>query len=563
MRGEDGDGVMDQQQHAAYLAAYELFEAVQSERHTEALAELTPARRHAEQRGWRDVEFVLAAAETVHALSRPETAGLPAAHVALLVERAEALEAPALLAIALGLRALAAASVGDTSGLMADASRAVALLDDDQPAALDRSTGYVIVAAAFNTLRLWELVDELYTRAHVLGLGCDVSVQAPAIAVNRVLTRIEWALALLENGDEQQSAARLTEALDAVPAALDQQLPPLWRHDVEACVLVVRLLRGERPSTLDPELGRCRQDLVEGDDLEVLPLLDAAVSLALWRAGETEAAVTAAERLAPSSAPSSGSRSFPLWVRARVMTGAVPPGAARALEEHAALLGRLRANSRQAVLVAARAQIAAERRQGEHEQLSRAVNTDPLTGLLNRRSFDAWLDGRSPRRRRPTALLLIDLDGFKQVNDVHGHDYGDEVLRRFARLLLASVRSGDLAVRHGGDEFAILLEHDRLTLGAAEQRARDLLAAVAEEPWSRLAVGLAVTASIGLAVATGQGADQDVDPRALYRAADAALYAAKRDGCGLVVDAGPVLSTPVRRADGAANGPASRLADAG
>ena len=64
------------------------------------------------------------------------------------------------------------------------------------------------------------------------------------------------------------------------------------------------------------------------------------------------------------------------------------------------------------------------------------MNTDPLTGLHNRRVFDSWLDRRAPGRARPTALLLVDLDDFKTVNDTFGHDYGDEVLRRFGRLLL-------------------------------------------------------------------------------------------------------------------------------
>jgi diguanylate cyclase (GGDEF)-like protein len=509
---------------------------VQSERRVEAYAALSAAVTEARRNEWVEVGIVLEAARLVHDLVAPDRSVHPD-DITPLCTRAESAGLTALHAMTLALRALASATVSDSMSLMADASLAVALLDDETQPALDRCTGYVVAAGAFNTLRLWELVDELYTQAHALQDRCEVPAMATAIAVNRVLTSVEWAVALLENGDAAQCRDRLARAEAAVPEAHFVDLPPLWRRDVEALGMVAALLSGGRPGPLAGDLEACRQSLVDDGDVEALPLLDAAVAWSLWQAGDDDAARAACARLTRSTSASAASPSFPSWVRARVLAGREPSEAVRAQADHAALLGRLRWESREAVLVSARAQISAERRGGEHERLVRAANTDPLTGLHNRRAFDAWLGQAPAVAPRVTALVLVDLDGFKQVNDGHGHDSGDEVLRRIGNLLLTAVRPEDLAVRHGGDEFAVLLSGVDLTPASAEQRARDLLRSVRSEPWDDVSPGLAVTASIGMALSAPGVA---WDPTELYRAADAALYSAKRGDEGLVVaDLGP------------------------
>ena len=107
---------------------------------------------------------MLEGARLVHDLVAPDRSVHPD-DVTPLCRRAESAGLTALHAVTLGLRALASANASDSMSLMADASLAVALLDDESQPALDRCTGYVVAAGAFNTLRLWELVDELYNRA--------------------------------------------------------------------------------------------------------------------------------------------------------------------------------------------------------------------------------------------------------------------------------------------------------------------------------------------------------------------------------------------------------------
>jgi diguanylate cyclase (GGDEF)-like protein len=192
-------------------------------------------------------------------------------------------------------------------------------------------------------------------------------------------------------------------------------------------------------------------------------------------------------------------------------------------------MASLRWQSRSGVLAAARATIAGERLSVEHARLSRDVLLDPLTGLSNRRSFDDWL-ARVPVGEHSAAMLLIDLDGFKGVNDVHGHAVGDEVLRRIGSLINEHVRPGDTALRLGGDEFVVILETDKAEPATlhrtARIRAQALREAVELTDWAHVSPGLRIAVSVGVAATTlGRGATGD--PDALYRAADADLYANK------------------------------------
>ncbi|HET6479703.1 MAG TPA: diguanylate cyclase, partial [Actinoplanes sp.] len=151
------------------------------------------------------------------------------------------------------------------------------------------------------------------------------------------------------------------------------------------------------------------------------------------------------------------------------------------------------------------------------------IVTDGLTGLANRAGLDQALE-RAQRREGPYALLLLDLDGFKLINDAYGHAAGDMVLVEFGRLLRASVRSDHLAARIGGDEFALLLPGVESAADACGIAQR-ILTAAAANPVQLDNDRVPVRASIGVAVA-GPGADG----KTLTRHADIAMYHSKRAG---------------------------------
>ncbi|MEU4243699.1 GGDEF domain-containing protein [Actinoplanes sp. NPDC026619] len=161
----------------------------------------------------------------------------------------------------------------------------------------------------------------------------------------------------------------------------------------------------------------------------------------------------------------------------------------------------------------------------EHEtRLRHQALTDGLTGLANRTHFHEQVEAALDTDIARTSVLLIDLDGFKQVNDTFGHAAGDQLLISVADKMRAAVRDGDLPARFGGDEFGILL-HD-CQGPEAEQTAQRLLAALAE-PVAVDGAMIVANASIGAA-----GAEPGDGVSAVIRRADVAMYAAKSAGKG-------------------------------
>lgn len=155
-----------------------------------------------------------------------------------------------------------------------------------------------------------------------------------------------------------------------------------------------------------------------------------------------------------------------------------------------------------------------------HRQLTRPAETDSLTGLANRATFnDALSAALMDETAGETSVLFIDLDAFKDVNDDHGHRAGDDLLREVAARLRRATRPADLCARLGGDEFAVVLRGTRAPAAAeVAQRVVEAITAPAD-----LGTGL-VPVGVSVGVATGALGS---DPEQLLHRADAAMYVAK------------------------------------
>ncbi|MBN9332175.1 PleD family two-component system response regulator [Devosia sp.] len=175
---------------------------------------------------------------------------------------------------------------------------------------------------------------------------------------------------------------------------------------------------------------------------------------------------------------------------------------------------------------------AMELRQSVNNTIALAV-TDDLTGLYNRRYFDRHLSvllGKAQAQERNMAVMILDIDHFKSVNDTYGHDAGDMVLREFSARVKRNIRGVDLACRFGGEEFVVLMpDTDVLNAELVAERVRQAIAEKAFDVNSSRP--LVVTVSVGVSFIESQ-ADT---PETLIKRADLALYRAKREGRNRVI----------------------------
>jgi len=449
-----------------------------------------------------------------------------------------------LIALAWASRALflveadrVAAAGEDISGMLA---QAVAMLDDAAGAdpaalglrALELPAAFVECGQAYHRHGLWELENEMYVRAtDALRLPLPAEVRSVGdftrrvLVINRLESAAALASALLETG--QREAARQAAAAVVRPSPEERDaLPPAWIVEILALERLLDVIAGhdvEGGETAVPaELFRA---LRAGTWPGYQACLLLAAAIGAHDGGDVAAAARAAARAArllDDYKPSL--TTLALHLAAQTSRS----DAALRYSQH---LTVLRWESRMQVLEAARSRLAAARVLREGKQLSRQAFVDALTGLANRHAETRHL--AQLRRRGPLdqlAVVLIDADHFKSVNDTFGHAVGDEVLRVIGTILQASIRSSDLAVRLGGDEFMLLMD---LPAGITSKLPTGgIVRAVALHHWDDVADGLRVTVSAGQAL----GAACDVDT--LIQAADANLYRAKAAGRGRAVAAG-------------------------
>jgi len=168
-----------------------------------------------------------------------------------------------------------------------------------------------------------------------------------------------------------------------------------------------------------------------------------------------------------------------------------------------------------------------ERQASLMSALEHRAETDPLTGLVTRWVFDAATENAlvNDVTEAGTCLVLLDIDRFKAINDEHGHPGGDEVLVQLAHLLARKSRRGDVVCRMGGDEVALLLPG--CSMDIARRRAEEL---VAEVRWHGFHLSDGSIVNVSISAGLAHSPTHAVTARALYRAADSALYQAKRGG---------------------------------
>ncbi|MFC4068052.1 sensor domain-containing diguanylate cyclase [Actinoplanes subglobosus] len=382
----------------------------------------------------------------------------------------------------------------------------------------------VAVAIGYWELRLYELAAPQFHSAYEMSRAGDGQNGNRAMwLLNLAEMHLGWALELYQISQVDEAEAHTAEAERYAMRAADEVSggdADAWR---ENALLYAACSRADR----DDPAGAAADIEIYLARLEARGFMPAAMTLgkpfyavALSRSGRPEEALRVmadAVRDLPADAD---------WLavasthrtRTVLMANLGSADAAAALAYGDSLAGALW-RQRLNTLHAARTLKDLDALRQQHEEMSRAADLDALTGIANRRAFDHAVNlartGHDAAIHR-IAVLLIDTDRFKQINDTHGHAAGDAALRAIAAALTAQAGPGDLVARLGGDEFAALLDgRDEATAADVAVRMVQAIRAIPDCP---------ATLSIGVAVAFA-----DELPAALERA-DEAMYAIKRAG---------------------------------
>ncbi|GAA4612466.1 GGDEF domain-containing protein [Saccharopolyspora hordei] len=407
------------------------------------------------------------------------------------------------------------------------------------------ATALIDTGLVLTQLGVYEMADEVMARAHQRIRESGGPHEIAVHMINRCRMLLGWGLRLERIGQDEEAAARFATA-SAIAVAVEGP----WRESLFPRV-------SDRPAAEQmPVLGAAHalaQPHAEHiERLEVLRTLDRAIhprekivvaialSRCLTQAGQGERAVrvlaeTRADLDTDTSEPTlriSLAREYAL------LTDLDSADVHEALREYAVELENELWTMRQARLSTLVTRLENSRLSHKHDAITRQALQDPLTGLSNRRALDDRLEALlNDPDADPLAVALVDLDGFKGVNDQCSHAEGDDVLRTVAATLRDTLRTDDFVARYGGDEFVVLLPG--ATLGAAEAALQRTVEAVDRLP-DDLIHG--VTLSIGVVAMRPQESAAQVLARA-----DAAMYQAKRGGGNRVAAlAGGAIPPPDR-----------------
>ncbi len=456
---------------------------------------------------------------------------------------------PVLLADAHALRARRAVLAGTDEVALSDAATALALLAEE-PDTADQAIGRSLASTltdlglVLTQLGAHELADEVLERSQRHLRAGPASQELLVNGLNRLRLLLSWALRLERAGHTSQAAERFADA-----AGLGDLIDPLWRGSIfqsgeqppaEQCAVLGAAFALAGPGREHvPRLQRLAELANFTSDRIVVAI---ATGRSLERDGlldEAIAALTAAHDTLPDGAD----RSEPMLQLAlsrqlaRLQAELTPGGSGTApIRDYATALEAEMWSLRQARIAAMRIQAEHLRLAREHDVATEQALSDPLTGLPNRRAMDSLLTRElGTGLSDGCAVALVDVDGFKEVNDRHSHAVGDEVLQAVAVALRESLRTDDTVARYGGDEFVVVLPGTGLA--AAGSALRRAVRAVAQLPTASVA---GVTLSAGVVelrgpLATGTAADggHDTTESVLARA-DAAMYrqAARRQPGG-------------------------------
>ena len=498
---------------AAIEQAYQLVESAQGH-HDAALVDRAFA--EAVAHGWADVVVLLHFARS---LACRENGVDDTEHLEAMLDVSTSLGDQVLTALAIAAQASRWADrrrhdTGSASaaGLLV---RAVVLLDGDDGSApvVHRAAALIEIGCVAHELGFWELALEYYALTEQVLASCPdgewsatVRRQQLVVTLNTAELALDWASALAGVGDWDGASARTTAVAADPVAEVGPRWPPKWVAQYLGQCTVLAAFAGRT---------------VESPDSGATALIEAILAA---RGGDAERAATLAETAAHGVGFFLPSSTHLLMLSLIAQRPGTNPAAVR----YGAELAKLRWNDRLDRMAGMREAIAVERRRRDHEQLRHDLLVDELTGLANRRGLQEYcasLDGGSAEDLA-CAVLMIDVDHFKSINDGYGHAMGDRVLNRLGAVLSGQVRPVDLAARLGGDEFVVIIAD--VPRSMADARAEQVLDAVRDFPWGSIAPGLTVSISIGV----DHGAAGSLP--ATISSADHGLYKAKSRGRGRV-----------------------------